>query len=241
MLKIDLHIHTIHSGHAYGTFYDVAHEAARKKMEMIAITDHGPEMVGVSGFIHFRMGRRVPKVIDGVRILWGCEANIMDGDGSLDLKPYIQKEVDVLIVGLHTGCPYKDLGKKKNTEAIIKALQNPLVDMMSHPTHPQFEYDMEQVFQAAIDNNVLLELNLAYIGDNYKFGKEGVDHMDSFKKMIAMVKKSGKKLIVNSDAHFLHEIGDDSILKKHWDELGLTKEIIINNYPDELKKFLNIE
>ncbi|MBD3313930.1 PHP domain-containing protein, partial [Candidatus Woesearchaeota archaeon] len=67
MLKIDLHIHTVHSGHAYGTIYDIMKEAKAKGMEMIAITDHGPSGGSVS-HVHFRMAPRAPKEYEGVKV-----------------------------------------------------------------------------------------------------------------------------------------------------------------------------
>jgi putative hydrolase len=233
MLKIDLHIHSLHSGHAYGSFYDIVNEARRKKMKIIAITDHGSNMVGSAGYIHFNMGHMVPQYKD-LKILWGCEANVLNAKGDIDLSPQLQKKLDIVLVGFHDHCGYKDLGAKGNTDAVINALKNPNVDVLTHPTNPQFNYDFDKIFQAALDNNVLLELNLAYIEKNISNGKD----LLLFKKMIDMTRKAGKKVIVNSDSHFVHTIGDDSILKKHWKELGLTNDMIINNYPDELMKFL---
>lgn len=234
MLKIDLHIHSIHSGHAYGTFYDILNEAARKKMKMIAITDHGPGLIGGTSIINFKMGGRAPKTYKGVRILWGCELNPINAQGDLDLDERHQKQLDLVLVNFHRHAGYEDLGKKKNTEVIKKILKNPLIKILSHPTHPQFEYDFEEVWNFAMDCGVMLELNLSYL-----VKKE--NDLDLFKRMVAAVKARGKKLIVNSDAHFLHEIGDDSVLKKKWKELGLSKELIINNYPEELMKFLRIK
>ena len=232
MLKIDLHIHTLHSGHAYGSFYDVVNEAKRKKMSMIAITDHGPKVRGATSENNFTIGYRRPEY-KNLRVLWGCEANIIDIKGNIDLNQYIQNKLDILLVGFHKISKYKDAGIKGNTKAMINALKNPQIDILTHPTHPQFKYNYEKVFQAALDNNVLLELNLAYLKNHLSDEK-----LVLFKKMIDMTRVAGKKIIVNSDAHFIHEIGDDAILKKYWTKLGLTKDIIINNYPDELMKFL---
>jgi len=229
MLNIDLHIHSLHSGHAYGSFYDIVGEARRKRMKIIAITDHGPSVIGSTGPIHFGMGKRAPQY-KNLKILWGCEANIIDKEGNIDLSQNLQQKLDVLLVGFHAISEYKDLGIEGNTIAVIKALKNPNIDILTHPTHPQLYYDFDRVFQAALDNNVLLELNLSHL-------VKGKD-IPLFKKMIDMTRKAGKKIIVNSDAHFIHEIGDDSALKKYWKELGLSKDIIINNYPDELMKFL---
>jgi putative hydrolase len=196
---------------------------------MIAITDHGPDMIGSATFMHFGMGFRAPKYKD-LKILWGCEANVLDAKGNIDLSSELQKKLDILLVGLHGCCSYKDAGIVGNTKAVINMLKNPNVDVLTHPTHPLFSYDFDKVFQAAIDNDVLLELNLSRL----ELGKD----IPLFKKTIDMARKAGKKIIVNSDAHFIHEIGDDSALKKYWKELGLTNDIIINNYPEELMKFL---
>ena len=229
MLEIDLHIHTLHSGHAYGSFYDVVNEARRKKMKIIAITDHGPGLIGSASSLHFGMGPRAPQYKD-LKILWGCEANVMDAKGNIDLSPKLQKKLDILLVGFHDACGYKDLGVSGNTKAVINMLKNPNIDVLTHPTNPMLPYDFDKVFQAALDNNVLLELNLSKLAA----GKD----LPLFKKMIDMTRKAGKKLIVNSDTHFIHEIGDDTALKKYWKELGLTNDIIINNYPEELMRFL---
>jgi putative hydrolase len=233
MLKIDLHIHSINSGHAYGSFYDIVGEARRKKMSMIAITDHGPNMIGSTGPIHFWMGHKAPQYKD-IRVLWGCESNVINGKGDIDLEPSLQKKLDILLVGFHDNCGYKDIGINGNTAAIVNALKNPNIDVLTHPTNPQFSYDFDKVFQAALDNNVLLELNLSYLAKNMSDDKSA----SLLKRMIDMTRKAGKKVIVNTDSHFIHTIGDDVNLKKYWKELGLTKDIIINNYPDELMKFL---
>lgn len=235
MLKIDLHIHTTCSGHAYGTFYDIVREAMRKEMTMIGISDHGPSLDGTSGKIHFHMGKRKPK-FENLRVLWGCEANIIDEQGNLDIDEEIQNKLDYIIVGLHTSTSYEDLGKKRNTDALKRALANPKVKFFAHPTHQGFDVDYEELVRFGIMHNVIPELNLSYLrykADGYNFVK--------FQNLIKIVKEMGFKLILNSDAHFIHEVGDDSILEKHWKKLGLTKDLIINNNSEELCDFLGIE
>lgn len=236
MLKVDLHIHSVHSGHAYGTIYDIMKEAAAKKMKMIAITDHGPSILGSAPLSHFRMGSRAPKEYKDVKILWGCEANIINGKGDIDLSDRAVSVLDILLVSFHKDTPYKDLGKERNTLSLINCFKKYNPHIFVHPELMIYEYDMEKVLQSAFDNNVLIELNLSVLEkiDRGRF-TEGLKHI---KKMIKIAKKNNKKLIVNSDAHFLHEIGDDSILKKYKEKIGLINDMIINNFPEELNKFL---
>lgn len=236
MLKIDLHIHSIHSGHAYGSIYDILKDAASKKMNLIAITDHGPSLLGSAQIHHFRMGDLAPRGYKGVKLLWGCEANIIDKNGNIDLDDGTIKKLDILLVGIHLTTPYKDLGKKANTKALISCFKKYPIHVFAHPGTLYYDFDLEKVFQAACDENLLLELNLAVLRRiNQNHYREKLDYN---KKIIEIAKKNKKKIIVNSDAHFLHQIGDDSLLKKYWRKLGLTKDMVINNFPEELEKFL---
>ncbi|MFP4442942.1 MAG: PHP domain-containing protein [Spirochaetia bacterium] len=235
MLKIDLHIHSLHSGHGYGTIYEILNHAADLEMSMIAVTDHGPAFSDSSGHIHFRMGKRAPKNHRGVRLLWGCEANIVDHNGTLDLDEQSQEDLDIILCNFHRISEYKDQGIDGNTKTMLKVLQNPRLKILTHPLHPQFPYDYKTVIKAAAEAGVLLELNMAYLGI---YGK---DRIDDFAWMVETVKRAGGKFIVNTDSHFLHEIGDDTPLREHYSYLGLSKEIIINNDLSGLFKFLNLE
>jgi putative hydrolase len=235
MLKIDLHIHTILSGHAFGTFYDIVKEAKKKEMTMIAITDHGPAIPnGSQKEVFTGTHKRMPK-IEGIKVLFGCETNLITKEGNLDIQEKHLKDLDIVLFGFHSSAEaYKDLGKEENTKAIIKALNKNRIHIFVHPNANHFyNYDTEKVMEVAIKNNILLEINISYI---IKMASE--KGIESFKQIVDITRKHKKKLIVNTDSHFLHEIGDDSILEKVKDKIGLTDDLIINNYPEELIKFI---
>ncbi|MEA3515527.1 MAG: PHP domain-containing protein [Nanoarchaeota archaeon] len=234
MLKIDLHIHSLHSGHAYGTIYDIIEEASKKNMKMIAITDHGPSFFGSAPETHFLMGARAPKEYKDVKVLWGCEANIINGQGDLDLSDRVIKRLDIILAQMHLPTPYKDLDKEKNTDAIIRCFKKYPIHIFSHPNFISYDYDFEKVCETACENNILLELNLSTLGKT----RNNKTSFIYLKKMIEIARKHNQKIIINSDAHFLSEIGDDSILKEYWEELDLSDDIIINNYQDELLEFI---
>ena len=225
-LQADLHIHSINSGHAYGTLEDIFTRAADVGLRLAAVTDHGPSMVGTSGWIHFNMGWRAPRHLHGVRCLWGVELNVVDGTGALDLPDQVLERLDVVVFGFHGACLYEDLGYTGNTEAVLRALDNPFIDILSHPTHPQFDCDHQAIIGKALDMGVLPELNLSYL-DKY-----GEVHFERFSRLVELTKAAGSMLVVNSDAHFVHEIGHNAPLFRYWDRLGLEETMILNTSAD---------
>lgn len=245
MLKIDLHLHTIASGHAQCTVYEYIKRAEELHMKMIGISDHstcGPNTHTLVDSVYLATLSRIPKTVNNIRILKGVEANIVNVDGDLDVskKLIIEKTLDYVLVNFHLGRGYESQGKAKNTQAMIRTIKSGLVNIISHPfVIDVFEIDIQEISQAACDNNVLLEVNLAYLGDwNIK---KFPSSLDNIKKMIDVVKRNNQKVIVNSDAHNIWEMADDSSLKKIQKEIGLTEKMIINNYPQELMQLLRIE
>ena len=236
MLEIDFHIHSVNSGHAYANYYQIVEYARKNNMKMIAITDHGPSMNGTLGWLHFVMGHRQPK-FDDIKVLWGVELNVIDSEGIVDLPDKILKKLDIVILGFHKGdCPYVDLGYEKNTEAFLKALENPYIQIISHPTNHQFHCDWRKIAEVALEKGILLEFNLSW----FRKFLSNEEKKNEFKELVQMVRSKGAKMIVNGDSHFLHEIGDDSALREHWDFLEMSDDIILNNNIEELKEKLKL-
>ncbi|MDD4251454.1 MAG: PHP domain-containing protein [Candidatus ainarchaeum sp.] len=243
MLSVDLHIHSVASYHAYGTIYDICKTAFENKMKVVGISDHGPFDENDYQKWHFLMGYSAPKYINGVRLLWGGELNVVKENGDLDLPLFIQERMDYVMFGYHkpsinvrsVSKKFFNLNKNELTKVMLKALDNPFVDIIAHPCGKKAVYDQEKVWLKAIDKNVLLELNC----DKLKGASK--EELLYFKKMVAVVKSNKKKLIIGSDAHFLHEIGDDSIIKKYWDFLELDKKIILNENLKQVQEFFGFE
>lgn len=84
---IDTHTHTIASGHAYNTIDEMTKKAAELGLQNLAITDHAPAMPGSSHKLYFSNLKVVPRRKFDVNRLIGCEVNIVDYDGKLDLSP----------------------------------------------------------------------------------------------------------------------------------------------------------
>ena len=115
---IDTHTHTLVSGHAYNTIDEMAAFAAEKGVTHLTITDHAPKMPGSTGLFYFSNMGIIPRMKNDVKIYMGCEVNIMDYEGKIDLSEYGLKGCDVVIASLHIPC-IKPGSIEENTNALI--------------------------------------------------------------------------------------------------------------------------
>ena len=197
----DLHVHTIASGHAYSTVLEIARVASDKGMAMIALTDHGPAMPGAPHSYHFSNQVAIPDTIYGVRVLKGIEANVMDRQGNLDLEEARLAKLDIVLAGLHTQCaPYGSV--QENTAMLIRALQNPWVDVIVHPGNPEYPVDEAAIVQAAAEHDVALEINNSSLTVSRQGSRPHCDHI------ACLAKTYGCKILVGSDSHFALSVGD---------------------------------
>lgn len=238
MLKVDLHIHTVASQHAFNTILEYINHAKELKMEVIGISDHGPDIdTTLTDETYFRSMDRIPERINGIRVLRGVEANIVNFEGDIDLSEKAIKKLDYVMANFHRGTSYKDGGKEKNTQAIINTIQSGKIDIITHPHFMEIgETDRIRIYEEACKNNVLLELNLSHLLPR-KIKEETANY---YKEIVDVVRKYKQKIIIGSDAHVIWELGDETNLKKIKKEIGLTDDMIINNYPKELFKILEI-
>jgi DNA polymerase (family 10) len=129
--------------------------------------------------------------VSGLRILKGVEVDIM-ADGSLDLKDDILKECEVVLASVHSRF---NMEEGEMTRRVIKAIKNPNVNILAHPTgrlileREPYKINLKEVFQAAVDHGVVLEIN-AY-----------PDRLDLKDVDAHMAKEMGAKLAISTDAH----------------------------------------
>lgn len=118
---LDLHTHTIASGHAYNTLREMAKAASEKGLSVLGITEHAPKMPGTCHSFYFHNLKTVPRELYGIRLLLGSEVNIMDFEGNIDLEERDLKGMDVIIASLHTPC-IKPGSIRENTEAYLNVM-----------------------------------------------------------------------------------------------------------------------
>jgi DNA polymerase (family X) len=191
--------------HSHSTWSDgklsireMAEAAEKLGYESLAITDHTSSLGIVQGMTPEDV-REQRKEIDGIRkdmegrihVLQGAEVEIKS-DGSLDYPDDVLADLDIVIASLHSGLRQP---REKITERLIKAIHNPHVDIVGHPTgrlYPDREpsdLDMEAVFAAAVETGVAMEINAHP-------SRLDLDDVHA-RRAIEM----GIKLSINTDAH----------------------------------------
>ncbi|MDE6696987.1 MAG: PHP domain-containing protein, partial [Muribaculaceae bacterium] len=131
-IQLDVHTHTIASGHAFSTIQEMAMAAKEKGLKLLGITEHAPGIPGTCETIYFRNLHVVPREMYGIKLLFGAEINILDGEGNLDMDDELMSKLDLRIAGIHSLC-YKWGTRDENTHGMIKAIGNPYINIISHP------------------------------------------------------------------------------------------------------------
>ena len=134
---------------------------------------------------------------------------------------------------MHARTPYNTNNPESNTLALVTAMQNPLVQIISHPYRTDFPIDIGRVFQEAYKTQTLLELN------NQVFTQQSSQDgfLETYKRLIDLSRRYGHPLIAGSDAHVAKKIGEDSRIVAAYGPIGLTDDLLINNRPEELTKW----
>jgi len=236
-IKGDLHTHSKWDG-GKNPIQEMAEAAMVQGYEYIGISDHTKFLKIEHGLDEKQLAQQ-RKEIDRLntkykilntkfRILQGAETNILN-DGSVDIKDEALKKLDYAIAGVHSN--FK-MPKDKMTERIIRAMKNPYIKIISHPTgrilkrRDEYQIDIDKVFRAAKVTKTILEIN-AY--------PERLDLNDiNIKRAIEM----GIKLVINTDSHQKDQLRfieyGVSQARRGWAE---KKDIINTNSLEKLLKF----
>lgn len=228
---LDTHTHTMASGHAYSTIIENAKEASKKGLKLICMTDHGPKMPGGTHIFYFGNLKVIPNYINGVEILKGVEANILDENGTLDIPEETLQKLDVVIASLHdVVVPFRDINK--NTEAIINAIKNPYVDIIGHPGNPLFEIDVDKVLKAAKDYNTCIEIN------NSSFVSSRIGSYENCLYIAKQAARLGVNIVIGSDAHIAFDIGRFDKAREIIEKANISESLIMNTDVEKFKKYL---
>ena len=231
---MDLHTHTIASGHAYNTRREMAKAAADRGLEILGITEHAPMMPGTCHNYYFHNLKPVPRELYGIRLFLGAELNILNPQGEVDLNEAELRGMDIGIASLHLPC-MKPGTREENTSAYLNAMKHPCVKVVGHCDNPQFPVDYETLAVAAKEFGVIFEINEASLAH---YGYRG-DTRANNGEILKYCTKYEIPIVLSSDSHGTGHIGDFTYAAEFVHEEMFPEELILNNNIPRLKMILS--
>lgn len=235
-IQLDVHTHTIVSGHAYSTIQEMAKAASEKGLRVLGITEHGPRIPGSCHPIYFDNLHVIPRRMYDVRLLMGCEINILNLRGDLDLPDTTIKKLDLRIAGIHSLC-WEGGTKEENTAALIRVIQNPLIHIISHPGDGVASLDFEPIARAAADSHTLLEVN----SHSMRPTRNMIGARKNNMEILRLCKQMNVPVILGSDAHISFDIANYENALPLMKEVDFPKELVMNYNADRFFEYLGIE
>lgn len=231
-LIADLHMHSVMSGHAFGTIRELAAAAADRNLSLIGVTEHGPGIPGTVDPIYFRNFVDAPRELYGVEMLYGSEVNVLN-NGTVDLDQRHLDCLDYAVAGIHSLC-YEDAGLVKNTDNVIRCMENSKVKFISHPDSDNNPLDYPALVQGAKATGTALEVN------NSSLRKPTLRPgcVKNYRILVPLCMEAGVPIIVNTDSHDPATVGNFTLAMALLEELGVDDSLILNNDLEKLKKFL---
>jgi DNA polymerase (family X) len=233
-LKGDLQVHTNWTDGA-NSIEEMAEQAKKNGLSYIVVSDHSKTLAMTGGLDEKDLQKQrkeidqVNKKLEGITVLQGVELNILK-EGSADISNAALKSLDVASAAVHS---YFDLTKEEMTKRVLKAIENPNIDILLHPTAREIQkrdpiqLDMEKLVEAAKETGTILDI------DSYP------NRLDLKDEHIRKAVQVGAKLGISSDAH--------STTHLHYLELGVAqarrgwataKDVVNTQKLEEFQKML---
>lgn len=224
-IRSDLHMHTSWSD-GLNSVKEMIKTAQKIGYNFIAITDHSQSSRIANGLDSTRLFSQIEQIsdlnerIDGLDILAGSEVDILK-DGQLDFSDQVLSKLDVVVASVHSNF---GMNETDMTKRLIRAIENPFVDILGHPTgrllmrRPEYAFNLSAVIDAAIANGVALEINAS--PSRLDLGSDIVKH----------VRDKGAMISINTDAHSAENLDrmwlGINVARRGW----LNKENVINTF-----------
>ena len=230
---MDTHTHTLASGHAYSTIRENAAAAAKKGLELIAVTEHAPRMAGSCQAIYFQNLKVIDRHAYDVEVLMGVELNILDEKVTVDLTEETRGKLDLAIASLHMPCITPG-SREYNTQACLNVMKNPRIHILGHPDDPRYPVDFRAIVQGAQEYGMLLELN----ENSLRPGGSRKNARPQDEEMLKLCMEYQVPVVIGSDAHVDTDVGRHELAHALLEEMNFPEELVINRSVEALKHAL---
>lgn len=234
-LLLDIHTHTIASGHAYGTIREMAQAASERNLKLLGISEHAPGIPGTCNPFYYLNLQVIPRNLYGVEVIHGSEINVLNG-GKLSLEQKYIEHLDYAIVGIHQQC-YTNEGVDGNTENLIACMKHEKVYFVSHPDDDHTPLDYEKLVLAAKQYHVALEVNNSSLLKQDK----RLHCVENYRKMLALCKQYQVPIVVNTDAHDPSQVGIFTQAIDLLNRFDFDESLILNTDIAKFKRFIKLK
>lgn len=231
---MDMHTHTIASGHAYSTLKENIEWAQQKGLKYLGLSEHGPKMPGGPHEFYLSNYICIPREYGRLHLFCGVEADICDYEGTLDIPEYIYPRLDYVIASMHVPCVTPG-STAENTRASIRAMQNPYVKILGHPDDLRFPLDYDQLVLAAKEEGVALELNNSSLHPQCGRDRTG----EKITLLLNACMKYQVPILIGSDSHVCYSIGEFTAALSMIEKLSFPEELILNTQERAIERLVN--
>ncbi|HUM84798.1 MAG TPA: phosphatase [Lachnospiraceae bacterium] len=237
---VDAHCHTIISGHAYSTMREMARAAHEKGLLALGITEHGPKVPGcMINPYYIRNTRMIDRHMEGVELLLGVEADILNAEGELDVSEHDLSYCDIVIASIHKASydhfDSRVIAENEVMRAYFAVLANPMVDIIGHPDDGAFAVDFDELAKEAKRTGKLLEVNNNSLDPRCS----RLNGPENIRKLLAACRKYEVPVACNSDSHVDQLVGCHENSYRLFEEIGFPEELVVNASVDKLKQHLH--
>lgn len=233
-LVVDTHTHTYASGHAYSTIVENAKSAKSRGLSILCTTDHAGSMPGAPHYWFFVNQRAIPRFLEGVGIIRGCEANLLNTNGDIDLPQDALNRLDWVISSFHEPV-FNPTTTQDHTQALLNVIKNGQVDALGHLGNPKFDFDFETVIKAAVDHHVAIEVNNSTLLGHSRQGS-----IERCYDIIDLAKQFGAYITTGTDAHFCSSIGEFEQTRQLLEKVNVAPEQVITHSEKQFLDFLSL-
>lgn len=230
---LDIHTHSIASGHAYSSPREMITAARKKGLSLYGMSEHATLMPGTCHDFYFANCKVIRPDANDIELLFGAELNIIDYGGSTDLMQFYLKNLDYAIASLHTPCIPPGTAEE-NTTALIGAMRNPKVCILGHPDNPIYPVDMERLVKAAKEQHILIECN----NSSYQPHSSRSGSREIAVEMLSRCKQYDVPIIMGSDAHYDLDVGNHANCLEVLAAADFPDRLVVNYDLDFFKSFL---
>ena len=234
-IELDVHTHTLASGHAFSTLQEMARTAADKGLKLLGITEHTPGIPGTCNLIYFRNLHVVPRHMYGIDLLLGAEINILDTHGHIDLDEFHLNKLDLRIAGIHSLC-YEPGTREENTHGLVEVIRNPFIHIISHPGDGTAQLDFEPLVLAAKEHHTLLEIN----NSSLKPIRHKEEARGNNLEILRLCKRYEVPVILGSDAHISFDIANYQYALELVAETDFPEALIMNTSVQQFTDYLGL-